>query len=188
MAGRDVQIDLRAALPVAALAVVVLVIIFVELCGREEVKAPEQVSGDQPTATAGPTFTPGPSPTPGEEPTEQPPGGAETRDLQRQDDLLTVQAALEGFRADHGNYPSTSGNIQTLCVFEDADVGCGLREFLDPLPGDPLGDPGRYGYYFRSTDNDYTLFAFRESDAVEECPEHPDHLSQLDSVMCIQGP
>ncbi len=195
MAGRSVRIDLRAALPVAALGVVVLVIIFVELCGREEVK-PLAQSTPVEVATATP-FTPGPTSTPGPSPTIAPEQATATmaaltgdadRDVIRLQDLAKIKEALEVYRDEHGGYPNTQGNIQTLCAFIGADEGCALKEVLDPLPEDPLGDPGTNGYWYASNGATYTLYAVREAEQLEECPEHPDHLKDFPSIMCAQGP
>src|SRR3990170_263165 len=52
--GPSIRVDLRAALPVVALAAVVLAIIVVELCGRDDVEAPlVQATPSGPSATAG---------------------------------------------------------------------------------------------------------------------------------------
>jgi hypothetical protein len=194
MTRRTVQLDLRAVLPIAGLAIVIFVIIFLELCGRSDTDLPTVVAG--PTATLGPTFTPGPSPTVGPTPTLSPDeatamfvaaSGDEGRDATRQQDFAALQAALEQYRDEHGEYPNSDGNIQTLCAFTEADVGCALQEVLDPLPVGPLGDPAR-AYWYASTGDTYTIYAQRESDALPECEEHPDHLEVLDSVMCIRGP
>lgn len=194
MTRRTVQLDLRAALPIAGLAIVILVIIFLELCGRSDTNLPTVVAG--PTATVGPTFTPGPSPTVGPTPTLSPDeatatfvasSGDELRDATRQENMVALQAALAQYRDKHGQYPTTSGNIQTLCAFTETDAGCVLQEFLDPLPIDPLGDPVR-GYWYASTGDSYTLYSQRESGALAECDEHPDHLRDYDSLLCVRGP
>ncbi len=193
MAGPSVRLDLRVLLPVAALGVVVLVIIAVELCGREDV---QPLAGSPPVAltpvTSGPTFTPGPSPTRGPPtPTATgaaPLGGGEGRDAKRQQDLAAIQAALEKFHQDKGEYPNTNGNIQSLCVFRDADAGCGLEKFLNPIPEDPLGDPAKNGYFYGSTGSEYTLYATREGNQLPECADHPDFLEKTKSLYCVQGP
>ncbi len=193
MAGPSVRLDLRVLFPVAALGIVVLVIIAVELCGREDVEptgvAPPSVFA---SATPGPSFTPGPSPTLGPAtPTATgaaPVGGSDERDAKREQDLFALLLALEQFRQDEGEYPNTAGNIQSLCVFRDADAGCDLERFIDPIPQDPLGDPAKNGYFYRSTGEEYTVYATREGDTLPECPEHPDHLRAIDSLYCVQGP
>jgi len=191
-AGPPVRVDLRAVLPVVALAVVVLAIIVVELCGRDDVKLVVTTPPAVDTATPGPTFTPGPSPTPGPAtvtPTsEAPVGGEEERDVQRYQDVAAIQQALEQFRSEEGEYPNTNANIQTLCVFEDSDAGCALQDILGPLPQDPLGDPAANGYFYASDGETYVLYATRETDAFPACDEHPAHLGNIDSLHCVRGP
>ena len=190
METRTVHLDLRVMLPVAIFALVVLSIIVTELCGREEVKPLAQVPSG-PTATVGPTFTPGPSPTVGPEQetaTAEIAFGAENRDRTRESDLADIEQALADYKADNGEYPSTNDNIQTLCVFEAVDVGCELKDFLDPLPQDPLGDPSANGYFYQSGGQSFVLYAIRETDAVEECDQHPDHLAGFDSILCVRSP
>lgn len=195
-----VRLDLRAVLPVAALGVIILVIIFVELCGREDtpsespplVEAPTEVpTTPEPTPTPGPTATPGPSPTPAPEEataTQELVAGAEERDAARLADLESVQQALEEYHDERGDYPDSGGNVQSLCVF-DADAGCQLEEFLSPIPIDPLGEPiAENGYWYQSDGDEFTVYAQRETDQFPECPQHPEHLEDLDSVLCIQGP
>ena len=190
-----VRLDLRAILHAAALAVVLLVIVFVELCGREDVKPYVQSTPfpEVPTATTGPTFTPGPSPTGGgQEPTATEPvaqPGGEERDTTRVQNLAAIRDALEQYRQEHNGYPDSANNVQTLCVFEEFDKGCELKEFLDPIPNDPLGEPiTENGYWYVSTGDAYTVFAQRESDLFPDCPEHPDFLQQFDTLLCVQGP
>lgn len=194
MTRRTVQLDLRVVLPIAGLVIVIFVIIFLELCGRSDTNLPDIVAG--PTATLGPTFTPGPSPTVGPSPTLSPDeatatvmaaSGDEVRDASRQEDLAALQTALEQYRDEHGEYPDSDGNIQTLCAFAEADVGCALQEFLDPLPIGPLGDPVQ-SYWYASFGDAYTIYAQRESDTLPECDEHPAHLRDYDSLLCVRSP
>jgi 4-amino-4-deoxy-L-arabinose transferase-like glycosyltransferase len=127
----------------------------------------------------------GPVPTPA--PTQRPSGGDE-RDAVRQGDLAAIQEALEAYRAEHGSYPSNEGGIQTLCVFIDIDAGCALRDVLEPIPLDPLGQPyNENGYWYSSDGVRYTVYAQREGEELAECAEHPDHLARLDSVYCVRG-
>lgn len=188
-----VRIDLRAVLAVAALAIVVLVIIFVQLCGRDDVEPLAQSDGpnvEGPTEPPVVTVTPGPTPTPGP-PTETPapePGGEE-RDVTRMQDLQAIEDALAEFRDENGSYPDTGGNVQSLCVFEDSDIGCELQDVLDPLPVDPLGEPiSENGYWYASDGDEFTVFAQRESDQFPACANHPDHLAHFDTILCVQGP
>lgn len=184
MAEPTLRLDLRAVLPIVALATVVLIIIFVQLCGSEDVEPRAQGNG-APILTATP-FTPGPSPTPGPTATPDPSGPA--RDLTRRVDLATIEAALAEYRQENGGYPNTNGNIQTLCAFVEVDEGCALREVLDPVPGDPLGNPSGNGYWYASDGQSYIVYAQRESEQTAECPDHPVHLGAFASLLCVQGP
>lgn len=187
-----VRLDLRAILPIAALALVVLVIIFVELCGREDVKPFVQTTPfpTVPPVTPADTSTPGPTPTGGgAATTPTPPAvepGGDQRDAQRTQDLAAIEAALQQYHDKHGKYPSSNNNVQTLCAFPEFDLGCKLKEMLDPLPIDPKGEPiTENGYWFRATDDAYAVFAMRESDAFPACQERPEFLKQFATVLCI---
>ena len=189
--GRTVQIDLRALLPIVVLGVVVLTIIVTELCGREDVSAPDVRAPSGPTATVGPTIPPGPTATEGPEQetaTAEVVAGGEGRDQTRQTDLADIQEALERYFANEDEYPNTDNNIQTLCVFEDVDIGCALKDVLDPIPQDPLGDAATNGYFYQSDGDAYTLYAIRESELLPACDEQPQHLAAFDSILCLRGP
>lgn len=97
------------------------------------------------TATAGPTALPA--------------SVGQERDKTRIDDLAKIAAALKQYRQQRGEYPSTGGNTQTVCIYQDIDAGCKLRDLLDPIPGDPAGDPGANGYWYRSDGKTYMLAA-----------------------------
>lgn len=184
------RVDLRAILPAAVLGLVVLVIIFVQLCGREHVQPLGDVT-PLARATLAPAFTPGPSPTAGlveATATVAAQVGADVRDQARQRDLTAIQQALAQYRLDHNRYPDTKGNIQTLCVFKEFDLGCKLEALLKPLPIDPLGEPTTNGYWYVSDGTTYTLYAQRESDLVPECSEHPQFVKVFKSVMCVRSP
>ena len=189
-----VRIDPRAALPVAVFALVVFIIIFVQLCGTEDVKP---LGNGTPLAevTRGPTFTPGPGATaaPGRTalptPTAVPQVGGDVRDAARIQDLTTIQQkGLAPYKAKNGKYPDTGGGIQTLCNYTEFDKGCALKDVFPGLPNDPLGDPAQNGYWYKSDGNTYTLYARRDSNVVPECAEHPQHLNNVKSVMCVSSP
>ena len=112
------------------------------------------------------------------------PGTAEARDLFRQQDLAAIHQALEAYGEEHGSYPSTGGYVQSFCAFPDLDAGCKLRDLLQPLPRDPLGEH----YSYLSDGSDYAIFARRESDAFPACPTHPNHLAGISSLLCLEGP
>lgn len=185
--GRATRLDLRAALPIAAFALVILVIIFVELCGREDVQPLAERPDGGPTPTLGPTFTPGPSPTfaPGVTPdAEATAAGGRDRDVTRVSDLQAIQDAIEQYFDQEGELPSTDGAVQTLCVFEDFDAGCAIKDVLDPLPRDPLDE----GYWYESDGQTYVIYARRETDSLPECDDHPEFLQDYDSLYCLGGP
>lgn len=191
-----IRIDLRAALPVIALVAIVLGIIFVELCGRQDVE-PVEPGGTPiapgPTSTEGPPPTEGPSPTPlPEEATatpENPTAGAD-RDEIRQTDLNSIADALALYLEENDEYPSTGGGIQTVCTFEDDDVGCALQETIEGgvVPQDPLGNGGENGYWLESTEDTFTLYAQRESELFPACPDKPAHLEDFRTVFCLSNP
>ena len=96
------RFDTRYALPIAGFVIVLLVLVFVQLCGTEDApELDESLLVARATATVAPTFTPGPSPTPGPvTPTpervvsEGVPGTGEERDQARLQDLDAIQTAL----------------------------------------------------------------------------------------------
>lgn len=184
------RVDLRAILPAAVLGLVVLSIIFVQLCGREHVQPLANVT-PLAQATLAPTFTPGPSPTAGQAEataTQAAQGSGDERDHARQQDLTAVQQALEQYHLDHNGYPDTKGAIQSLCVFEQYDQGCKLGAFLNPVPSDPRGDPATNGYWYESDGTTYVLFAQRETSLLSECTVHPQHLKDFKSITCVRSP
>jgi len=194
----DLTLDLRTTLPVTVLGLVVLAIIVVELCGRED-QGPLALATPLPRTPAsaetaaspspGASVTPGPSPTAEASATpREAEAGAEERDGTRQSHLATIADALRQYRQENGEFPTTSDAVQTLCVFEDADAGCQLREVIDEIPADPLGLSTDNGYWYQSTGARFTVFAKRESERFPECPEHPDFLEDVDSLLCVSGP
>ena len=195
MDGDSVRLDPKAVAAIGALALIILTIIFIELCGRDEIEPLTQGQTQQPgleTATLGPTFTPGPSPTvgptvPTQSPTPMP--GARDRDAMRVSDLQSLQAALLTYADDKGEFPNNESTVQTLCVFPEFDVGCELLAVLDEVPRDPLDEASTNGYWYASDGNTYELYAQRESDAFPVCIlEHPEFLRDFDSLLCVLGP
>jgi hypothetical protein len=193
--GDSVRLDPKAAVAIGALALIILIIIFIELCGRDEVEPLTQDQTQQQgqaTAELGPTFTPGPSPTIGPAlPTESPTPmvGGRDRDAVRVADMQSVQVVLGLYEADNGEFPTNEGTVQTLCVFTEFDVGCELLDVVDRLPEDPLGDASVNGYWYASDGQTYELYAQRESDAFPVCTlPSPDFLQDFDSLLCVLGP
>ena len=182
----------------AALAAVVVAIVATDLATGGHTEAPpplgtayptsEAVAGPRPTRTPRPpTATPHPL-TPTVTPTPQAGGGQ--RDLQRAQDLERIRAALEQYYEKEGSYPSTGGNIQTLCAYKDLDVGCKLTEVLDPLPAtDPLGSPLQNGYWYTSDGKSFAVYALQEAAAGPGAPqcEKPESLKEVDRVYCVRS-
>lgn len=196
MTESTVRLDLRAVVAIGALGAVVLAIIFVQLCGAEDVptlaEGPTPMPRDTSTpATPGATADPGTSPTPGPATATvelQVSSEGEERDFLRQGALMLLGQALEEYEQENGHYPDTDGNIQTLCAFREIDVACDLDEILSPLPEDPLGDASGNGYWYASDGSSFAVYAQRESQRFDACEEHPEHLQEFDSVFCVKGP
>jgi len=87
----------------------------------------------------------------------------EERNLKRQVDLGSIEAALAEYRSRKGTYPSTDGKTQSLCFYDGLDAGCGLKELRGELPFDPLGRHN--GYWYISNGQKFTLLSDWEGDA-----------------------
>ena len=129
------------------------------------------------TPTAAPTTVSGPV--------------VEARDKTRKDDLEQMAAALKKYYDKKKEYPSTGGNLQTVCTYKDDDAGCKLEDFIDPIPTDPLGDPGANGYWYASDGKSYTLIAAMELPANAtppgSCPEAAPKHTKKANLYCLTG-
>lgn len=135
-----------------------------------------------------PAAKPGESPVTKVVPTSTPkalPGG-ENRDNLRMRDLRLLGLALEAFKSTTGSYPSTNGNIETLCAYEE-DAWCEVESDHSQIPEDPLGSPFRNGYFYSSDGEKYTIFAIRETALFTACPAHPTHLREIASLLCVES-
>lgn len=143
----------------------------------------------EPTAT--PTLPPG-APTPRPAPTFAPgvSGDPAERDQERRLDLIRLAGAAEAVRAETGSYPSTANNVQTLCAYQNADVGCAFADALGEIPIDPLGDPIRNGYWYSSDGETARFYASLEGEVPESelCDTDDAELSKHANVICIQIP
>jgi hypothetical protein len=143
-----------------------------------------------------PTYVP-PTPTPeGFAPTPRPrptiagvTGTPEERDAQRRQDLLVILNALQQLKEQDGSYPTTGGNLQSLCRFTETDAGCKLEEVLGREPPDePRGDAAEAGYWYQSDGNTATIYISFEQEVEEEalCANPHEAISEEDHpyVVC----
>jgi len=171
--------------PIVAIAVVVAAIVGTDLAtgGAGEPKIENQAPvfagmtpgttvprTPRPTTARTPTGTPAPTAAP----TAVPSPIAEILDQTRKDDLQQIAAALEKYYDKKKEYPTTGGNLQTVCTYEEIDAGCKLKDFLDPIPSDPRGDAAQNGYWYASDGKSYSLIAIVDLEAnssSEACPD-----------------
>jgi hypothetical protein len=127
------------------------------------------------TPTAAPTVVSGPV--------------VEARDKTRKDDIERMAAALQKYYDKKKEYPSTGGNLQTLCTYVDIDAGCKVKDFIDPIPSDPRGDPAMNGYWYTSDGKSYTLIAAMELPANAtppgSCPEAAAKHTKKPNLYCL---
>lgn len=156
--------------PVVAIVAVVIAIVATDFTfnGADEPK-PENLAPPVPSVHAytplPATYVPPPTDTPTPGPTAISGAVAQMRDQRRMDDIEKIRAALVQYNAKNGEYPSTGNNAQTACTYKDADALCKLEDFLDPIPADPEGNPGRNGYWYISDGTTFTLVAAMDDPA-----------------------
>lgn len=184
--------------PVGLLALAILAVVWLDLATGGEAK-PSPLLGAVGTPVRG-TFVPPTATTTGEPnatPRPRPTfagvvsGTPAERDLRRQQDLVLLLGAANELRERDGEYPTTRGNIQTLCVFKDDDVGCELADALGrDVPIDPFGDAVENGYWYASDGRTVTIYAALEQDISEaqRCPTDNVDLREKTSLICIKGP
>lgn len=186
--------------PIFALTAVVLAVIATDLAfGGADNEEPQNLA-PPPSEVKAPTLRPrtavplAPTSTPTVMPTPSVEAGpaVQIRDATRKSDLQDMEDALEQYhQKKKKEYPSTSGNVQTACVYTDADALCKLKEFLDPFPEDPLGDPGKNGYWYVSDGKTYLLVAAMEAPENASpggCPEAVNDFTRKSNLLCLSGP
>ena len=104
--------------------------------------------------------------------------------------LPLLKAALAEYRDRFDSYPNNEGNIQTMCVYEDDDKGCDLKEVLDDAERGVLEDPlgATNGYWYASDGKGYTIWMLREgpgNPGEPICPEVVPHLQEKGSLFCV---
>ncbi|MGD0765392.1 MAG: type II secretion system protein GspG [Dehalococcoidia bacterium] len=157
--------------PIAVIAGVIIVIIATDFAffGSADEPKPENQAPPVPAVGAvtplPATYVPLPTETATPPPTAVTGPAAQARDQTRKDDLAKIQAALEQYKAKEGQYPDTSNNPQTACTYQEVDALCKLKDYLDPVPADPQGDPGQNGYWYLSDGKTFTLIAAMDMEA-----------------------
>jgi hypothetical protein len=153
-------------------AVVVVVVAFVIAIARTHDRANSQ-------AHVVPSVAPAETPLPARTPTL----AEQLQDVKRQRDLASVATALDAYATFFGAYPSTGGEMQTLCA-QPTDAGCTLSRYSKDLP---LSD-GTQPYRYASDGRTYTLLArVATPPAVSNCPAGlPDTLRDT-PVYCRNG-
>jgi hypothetical protein len=196
------QRDWRRLLPYAPVAAVIVVIVAalgtdLAFGGPSKPKVdnaappPEVARATIAAAPVSPTpYVPPPTATPTAAPTALPEFIAQSRDKTRMDDLAKIAGALEQYRKQEGEYPSNGGAIQTMCTYQEFDAGCKLKDVLDPLPEDPLGDPAKNGYWYSSDGKKFTLIAAVDSPAnatPDKCDERFSQHTAKTNLYCVKG-
>jgi hypothetical protein len=113
---------------------------------------------------------------------------ARARDAQRLTELQAIAVALRSYYEDRKSYPSTSNQLQTGCVYQNADRLCALRGAvgLDTLTDARGGND--FGYWYISDGQTYTLIASLEGAAEggDTCPEAAS-LLRKPNIFCLRS-
>lgn len=185
--------------PVALIVAALLAVVVLDATkgGAAEPKAPlGEIGTPVRQAYVAPTVTPiGLQATPKPKPTfagvNAAKGTPDERDAKRRNDLLLLLSAANQLRSRDGSYPTTKGNVQTVCAYKDLDIGCKIKDtFGGDLPSDPLGDPVKNGYWYSSDGQSMTLYAALEGDIpdAQKCPTNDAELKKKSAVICVKGP
>lgn len=98
-------------------------------------------------------------------------GTVAERDARRKLDLALLVAAAEAAKADRGSYPTTGGQVQSLCVYEKLDKGCLFKQYINvDLPKDPLGNFN--GYWYSSDGETARFYAWLEGGSTDDALCH----------------
>jgi len=201
---REQWIKARMIATIVAVAAVVIAILVTDLAtgGADKPKPENQVAlgtgvvatprPRTPLPTISPLSTDTPMPTVGPTTTAVPGAVAEVLDQTRKDDLEQIAAALEKYYDKKKEYPNSGGNLQTVCTYQEIDAGCKLKDYIDPIPGDPRGESGTNGYWYNSDGKSYMLIAemdLPENATPQDCPESSvKHLKQeKTNLYCVSG-
>lgn len=182
--------------PAALLALALVAVVWFDATSGGEA-TPEPFIGDVGTPVRS-AYVPNPTPAAAVVPTavirpgtNVAAGTPDLRDAQRRTDLLLLLVAANTVRADDGEFPTTNGNVQTLCVFQEYDIGCTLEDALgSPPPVDPLGNPGENGYWYSSDGATMRIYASLEGaiPETEQCVTDNAELNKQSNLICVQAP
>ena len=110
------------------------------------------------------------------------------RDEQRRAELGRIAAALFDYREETGAFPDTGGSVQTSCAYTDLDKLCviGERVGVETLI-DPRGDVHRYGYWYESDGESFTLYATFEGppSPEEACAKPHPSMAARPYLVCV---
>ncbi len=175
--------------PVGLLVLALLAVAWLDVTkgGGATQKAPlGEIGTPVRNAYVGPTATPfGFVPTP--RPTLAAPAGSTgntfVRDEKRKSDLLLLLAAAGTVKAKDGSYPSTNGNVQSICNYKDIDVGCKIQA----VAGDAIADPAKVGYWYSSDGNTAKFYASLEGEVAKDlqCKTTDAELKKHDNLICV---
>jgi type II secretory pathway pseudopilin PulG len=183
--------------PIAAVILVVLIALALDLAlggptnatPQNQAQPPEVLRSTAEAAPVSPTpYVPAATETPTPGPTAVPGVVAQVRDQTRLSDLYKIGVALEQYKSDKGEYPSSDNNVQSGCNYPDLDALCKIKDYLDPIPTDPAGDPIINGYWYVSDGKSFTLIAAVDSptDATPaKCEQRFYQHTNKDNLFCL---
>ena len=107
----------------------------------------------------------------------------------RRSDLGILFDALGKYEDKYAAFPSTGGQVQSLCVYPQQDAGCKLEEFLSKLPeGEAILNRAK-AYWYVSDEKTFALYAAMEKEPLGgPCPSVPAHLIKVEHLYCVSGP
>jgi hypothetical protein len=115
-------------------------------------------------------------------------GTPATRDVTRRNNLLIALDGFHTLKERSGSFPTTNGNIQTLCAYKEVDQGCKLAQVLPAgVPMDPLGDPLQNGFWYQSDGTYVKLYASLEQPVPpdQQCPTDNVDLKKKQNLICV---
>lgn len=114
-------------------------------------------------------------------------GNPAERDEKRRGDLLLLLGAAASVKARDGSYPSTNGNVQTLCNYKEIDVGCKIQALTGSTA---IADPLKIGYWYSSDGQSSKFYASLEGAVPKEqqCATNDAELKKHDNVICVKTP